>query len=338
MFNGDSVDPTSWRLSYGHRSELRPQMNSLARVTAQPHERRWLEELTRELGACRLEGSSVARSFVDAARGRAMRDGALDRIRDAAEEQLATSSGKGYLVLDGFFSDPDAELRFTRAATILMALFGRPFHMVRRFAVWESLGVDLAKEPFRGGGVGYQPFHIDGVNTTIPPDFLVLLCRRHDPLGGGETILSNLQSAVAQLDTADQDYLQQPIFEEGEFYDLDGVGEDYRPFPVLTRRSDGTWQARVTGKMLPSMPSGKSKDVLERLLAILQKEQEVIPLRSGQAVIVNQLMIAHGRLALGPGQEGLPSSERRDLRQAFLRREGGGFLTSAPGPNRAAFT
>jgi TfdA family taurine catabolism dioxygenase TauD len=297
--------------------------------TGTAREREWLQALSSEMGPCRLQGSAIEKEFVEAVRKRARADKEMDRLQAVAKETLNTiREASGYLVIDQLLPDPDNELQFTRAATILASLLGQPFHMSLRQALWEILGVNLAQEPYRFGGIGYNPLHIDGVNTTFPPDYLILLCRREDPAGGGASLLSNLQRAVEELDEYDRIYLQQPIFEEGQFYDLEGVGEEYRPFPVLHQFPDKMWRVRVTGKMLPAMPPSQSKSVLERLLAILEKNKEIVHLRPGQALVVNQLLNAHGRLPLGEGQEKIPSSERRDYRQGFIRPDQFSFISS----------
>ncbi len=294
---------------------------------ATPTERAWLQEFTHEMGACRLEGSAVERHYVDAVRTSLASNGLLHRLRIACQQNLSTDrEAMGYLLVDQMLPDPQNESQFTRAATILASLLGSPFHMSRKQALWEIIAVDFSKQPYRFGGVGHNPLHIDGVNTTHPPDCLILLCRRDDPAGGGGSLVSNLQQAVEELEETDRGYLQQAIFEEGEFYDLEGVGREYRPFPVLSRFPDGIWRVRVTGKMLPGMPSCPAKDVLERLQAILEKNQVVLQLRPGQALVVNQLLNAHGRLPLGEGQERIPSSERRDFRQGFVRPDKGSFI------------
>ncbi len=295
-------------------------MNTTGFFTAVEEERAWLQQLTQEMGPCRLEGSEVERQYVDAVRAIAASDGALNRFRTASQQSLATdSTAKGYLLVDQLLPDPKDESLFTRAATIVASLLGSPFHMSRKQALWEIVGVDFTKTPYRFGGVGHNPLHIDGVNTTHPPDYLILLCRREDPARGGASLVSNLQRAIGELEEPDRVFLQQPIFEEGEYYDLEGVGHEYCPFPVLSRFPDGIWRVRVTGKMLPTMAPGPAKVVLERLQAILEKNQEVLQLEPGQALIVNQLLNAHGRLPLGEGQERIPSSERRDFRQGFVR-------------------
>jgi hypothetical protein len=302
-------------------------MNRVGVFEATTEERVWLQELTCELGTYRLDGSAVERQYVDAVRARAASRGVLERFRLACQQTLATEiDSKGYLLVDQLLPDPQNESLFTRAATIMASLLGSPFHMSRKQALWEIIGVDFSKQSYRFGGVGHNPLHIDGVNTTHPPDYLILLCRREDPAGGGASLVSHLQQAVNELNEDDRVFLQQPIFEEGEFYELEGVGQEYRPFPLLSRLPDGIWRVRVTGKMLPSMPPGPVKAVLERLQGILEKNQVTLRLQPGQALIINQLLNAHGRLPLGEGQERIPSSERRDFRQGFVRFDTDSFI------------
>lgn len=204
------------------------------------------------------------------------------------------------------------------AATSLCSTIGTPFVMVGRRGLWQSLGVDLQKDPMRFGGVGHNPLHIDAVNTTHPPDIVVLLCVRPDPLGGGASLVSDHLEAAKRLSTQDQDVLSRPVFSEGEFYDMEGVGSELNPFPVLPPKKQSHPRVRFTAKMLPSMADSKEKDALSRLNELMTLQQRELMLDTGDMLLVNQHRLSHGRTALGVDQGRIQSGSRRQLMQTYI--------------------
>jgi hypothetical protein len=229
-----------------------------------------------------------------------------------------TRESRGYLIIDGFYEHAADEQGDLRLPTALCSLAGIPFQLVMRLGLWQRLGVDSSIEPSKFGGVGYNPFHIDVVNSTRPPAYVCLFCIRNDPAGGGETIVSNLQRMVAELNDEDRQVLEQPIFREGKFYGISGAGEELNPFPILTPLTGYLWQVRYTGKMPLSTLSPVQQRVLMKADKILVKNQEVFRLSPGQLIIMNQLIVAHGRLSLGANQKDIPIQHRRYLRQTYL--------------------
>jgi hypothetical protein len=179
--------------------------------------------------------------------------------------------------------------------------------------------VSFEKDPNSFGGVGLLPLHIDHVNTTMPPDWTALLCLRPDPRGGGETILANLQEAANALPPEDVRALEDAAFVEGRFFGLEGLGRELNPFPVLTSADNGLWRVRYTGKLLYDLPDGRRRDVLLRFARLLERTQKTIRMRGGQLLLMNQRLVAHGRLPLGPGQADVPPAARRLYRQAHVR-------------------
>src|SRR6266536_1972256 len=241
--------------------------------------------------------------FVDHARRRAAARSGLAAFASRARSELATGRAKpGYIVIDGLVDpDGDEELEL-RKATAACSLMGRPFRMIERLGFWQELGVNFAAEPFRFGGLGDNPLHIDGVNTTYPPDYLILLCFRKDPAGGGANLVASLQRMVDELSTEDREYLGQAIFREGKYFGVTGVGPELSPFPVIAPLHDGLWRVRITGKVLPEMPPGPQREHLVKALELLAEEQLPVLLEPGQALVVNQVIMAHGREALGSNQ------------------------------------
>lgn len=172
----------------------------------------------------------------------------------------------------------------------------------------------------RAMGAGYNPLHIDVVNSTCPPDFAALLCIRPDPLGGGHSVVADLRCAVERFPEETLDLLRKPTYQDGEFFDLTGVGEEYSPFPILDGLPAGQGFVRFTAKMLgernPDDPHTVAARALERELVAGQQR---FRLERGDLVVVNQHLMCHGREALGPGQGGLPEDQRRLMLQIFLR-------------------
>jgi hypothetical protein len=198
---------------------------------------------------------------------------------------------------------------------------GQPFRVIDAGGLWQELGVDINAHPNRFRGIGHNPLHIDVVNSTHPPDYSVLFCVRQDPAGGGHTLISNLQRAVRHLSAAQVALLESTVFREGSFYGMSGVGVELNPFPVLQRTLRPPWLVRFTAKMIASMDEGPTKDALCALDRFLIEEQESFLLRPGQLLILNQRIVAHGRLPLGPGQDEMPQSETRYLRQTYVNHD-----------------
>lgn len=117
--------------------------------------------------------------------------------------------------------------------TALLSLVGRPLRVFNQWPLWKPLGTRLCVEPMRAMGVGYNPLHIDVVNSTCPPDFAALLCVRPDPLGGGHSLVAPLREALRRLPGSTVELLSKPVYRDGEFFDLSGVGQEYAPFPRL---------------------------------------------------------------------------------------------------------
>ncbi|MEV7288340.1 TauD/TfdA family dioxygenase [Streptomyces sp. NPDC093252] len=210
-----------------------------------------------------------------------------------------------------------------KAATVLLSWLGRPLRAFDKWPLWKPLGTNLAIDPMRATGSGYNPLHIDVVNATEPPDYSALLCVRPDPQGEGYSIVSQLRRAVDRLSEGERAFLAEPVFHDGAFHDLTGVGTEYDPFPVLDGLLPAEGFVRFTAKMLPAMdfrdPHTSAVRALERELIA---EQKRFLLGFGDLVVVNQHLCVHGREALGPGQEGVPEERRRLLWQMFLRATG----------------
>ncbi|MFD7555518.1 TauD/TfdA family dioxygenase [Streptomyces sp. NPDC059835] len=238
-----------------------------------------------------------------------------------------TGEGGGYAVLrlgrlakalDGADSD-----RFLRLATAFAAEVAVPFSPFPAWPLWKDIGVKVDKDPGKSSGIGYNAFHMDLVNGTLPPDYTTLLCVRPDPLGGGPSILSDPHAAIARLSQDHRALLAEAAYHYGTFFDLHGVGEEYKPFPVLDGDL-GEGFVRFTAKMLQRSELGREHaDAARALAEELVRGQVSFMLQTGDYLIVNQRRFLHGREALQNGQENVPAPDRRLLLQLFLRTASG---------------
>ncbi|MFE2270730.1 TauD/TfdA family dioxygenase [Streptomyces lavendulae] len=212
---------------------------------------------------------------------------------------------------------------FLRLATGFAAEVAVPFSPFPRWPLWKDIGVKVDKDPGKSSGTGYNAFHMDLVNGTLPPDFTTLLCIRPDPLGGGASILSDAHAAVVRLSQDHRALLAESAYHYGTFFDLYGVGEEYKPFPILDG-DPGEGFVRFTAKMLERSELGRGHaDAAGALAEELVKGQVSFTLQTGDYLIVNQRRFLHGREALQSGQENVPAAHRRLLLQLFLRTASG---------------
>ncbi|WP_435059387.1 TauD/TfdA family dioxygenase [Streptomyces sp. bgisy060] len=235
---------------------------------------------------------------------------------------LNAPDGEGFAVLElaELLDAADTEEAGLRAVTALVSLIATPLRAFDRWPLWKPLGTNLAIDPMRATGSGYNPMHIDVVNSTWPPDYSALLCVRPDPRGQGHSLVSQVRRAVDRLSYADAELLTHPKYVDGAFFELTGVGEEWKPFPILDGLPPSEGFVRFTAKMLadadPADPYIKAARALERELVVGQRR---FLLGRGDMLIVNQHLSCHGREALGTGQEDVPEDERRLLLQVFLR-------------------
>ncbi|MEV8601827.1 TauD/TfdA family dioxygenase [Streptomyces griseoviridis] len=241
----------------------------------------------------------------------------------ATLRQALTGEGGGYAVLRlgnlakalGIGDD-----RFLRLATAFAIEVAVPFSPFPRWPLWKDIGVKVDKDPWKSSGIGYNAFHMDLVNATLPPDYTTLLCVRTDPLGGGPSILSDSHAAVARLSEKSRALVAESAYHYGTFFDLFGVGEEYKPFPILNGSEPGGGFVRFTAKMLERSQLGQAHaDAARELEAELVRGQVSFMLQPGDYLIVNQRRFLHGREALHDGQDTVPVSDRRLLLQLFLR-------------------
>jgi hypothetical protein len=237
-------------------------------------------------------------------------------LQKRAQHDLFEREDCGYIVIEGLFPcDSENINEKLKLPTAICGLIGKPLKVMDKLGLWLDVPVKLEVESYRFGGTGYNPFHIDVVNAFTPPDIVVLLSERVDPLNGGTSLVANLRKALADLSIEEIQLLKEPIFGDGKLSNMSHVGNDCNPFAVL---SEG-W-IRYSAKMLFNMPESPHKKALERMEKALIANQEQILLAPGQAILMNQRIVAHGRFPLGASQETVDPAKRRLLHQLYLRR------------------
>ena len=276
--------------------------------------------IDRPLPPWELDGSFLAQSSMEEYRTELT---ATPRFKEIAAtlHHALTREGGGYAVLRlGNLAKALSGVRFRRLVTGFAAEVAVPFSPFPRWPLWKDIGVKVDKDPGKSSGVGYNAHHMDLVNGTRPPDYTTLLCVRPDPLGSGTTILSDAHAAVMRLSADSRALLTEPIYHYGTFYDLHGVGEEYKPFPILDGSDPDEGFVRFTAKMLTrSELSPPHAEAARELADELVRGQVSFMLQPGDYLIVNQRRVLHGREALHSGQETIPVSDRRLLLQLFLR-------------------
>ncbi|MFE5534824.1 TauD/TfdA family dioxygenase [Streptomyces sp. NPDC056492] len=277
--------------------------------------------IDQSLPAWKLDGPALAKSTIEEYRTELAAWPQFTETVATLHRALTGHSG-GYAVLrlgnlaKALGADDD---RFLRLATAFAAGVAVPFSPFPRWPLWKDIGVKVDKDPGKSSGIGYNAFHMDLVNATLPPDYTTLLCVRPDPLGGGPSILSDAHAAVARLSDDHRALLAEPAYHYGSFFDLYGVGQEYKPFPVLDGDL-GVGFVRFTAKMLErSELCREHADAARALAEELVRGQVSFMLQAGDYLIVNQRRFLHGREALQSGQENVPAVDRRLLLQLFLR-------------------
>ncbi len=226
----------------------------------------------------------------------------------------------GFVVFNFGFNIQDHASSLSALERFLYPHFNT-YPVIEKQQGWCELAVNLTKERHRFGGSGYNPLHMDFVNTTKPPLYLCLCCFRKDPLGGGMTLLSPTVSVLRELTEKEKNILRKKIYSEGMFFNLINVGEEYKQFPIIDESERLPW-FRFSGKMLPpyGQPLNKKSTVLLRKIDFLLKKHLIkLMLNPGEVLILNQKLMLHGRSALGDDQAQLIPTERRLFYQGFLK-------------------
>ncbi len=280
----------------------------------------YIAQVANELPALRTEDNALA-SDVLADYRTAFDHPAVAMLKMRLTESLRTDvSANGYLLMRGLPIDMTNEPeKGELITTALASSLATPVKVYQKWPLHKPLGVNPNIDPMRATGTGINPLHIDMVNTTKPPQFVTFVGVRKDPAGGGFSTASHFPSAIDALTDEEKELLAQPVFEEGQFFDLTQVGEEYKPFPVLTMTDEGYWHARYSGKGMAINSAGSSKtaQALERFGEILEGNASRFLLDANDVAIFNQRISAHGREALG--EDYARFEEQRLITQLFLQ-------------------
>lgn len=274
-----------------------------------------------DLPSPELEGGHLRADIAEAYEGVRIESPEAQVLVTRCRDLLDDPDGDGFAVLQvgallDYYGLDDAQ----KATTAILSWLGRPLRAFDQWPLWKPLGTNLAIDPMRATGSGYNPLHIDVVNATLPPDYSALLCVRPDPQGEGFSIVSQLRRAVERLSEQERALLAEPVYRDGAFYDLTGVGDEYAPFPVLDDLPPTEGFVRFTAKMLPEMdPKDPHTCAVHALERELITDQQRFLLGFGDLIVVNQHYCVHGREKLGDNQETVPGERRRLLWQMFLR-------------------
>ncbi|PHN00913.1 Fe(II)-2OG oxygenase family protein [Flavilitoribacter nigricans] len=227
--------------------------------------------------------------------------------------------GQGFVIINlAFLLDKYSESDAAPICTYLLSTLGSPFRVFKKHpGHWRKLGVDLKRPANRSGGVGISPLHLDFVNAANPPDIVCLLAIRHDPALGGRSIVSSFDGIEKMLSPKHVQILSMSKFSDGVVIELNGIGQDINPFPVLNFNS--LWKYRFTGNLLSSEADEVTQKALREMLHILESRKITFLLERGQMLILNQHRVLHGREPLGYGQKDIPENKRRLLLQSFVR-------------------
>ena len=201
--------------------------------------------------------------------------------------------------------------------TALLSAIGTPILIFEDWPIWKPIVTKPEIEPWRAGGVGYIPLHMDFVNCEFPPEYVGLFCLIEDSEGGGNSIVASMTEAVQRLSDHDKEVLSQRTFVDGKVVNLRHVGCDVNPFAILS--SDGKWPVRFTAKMIPRIEDPIQKRAAEALDKNLRQCETTFPLCRFELLLVDQRQVVHGRAPLAGDQANIPAPNRRLLRQLFLR-------------------
>lgn len=238
-------------------------------------------------------------------------------VRLFAEQLQTRLTQFGFAVVDFNSLAQHVDLRVDRTImTALLAAIGNPVQIFNNWPLWKPIYTDTDIEPSRAGGTGFIPLHMDFVNAEHPPEYTCLLCLRDDPLGGGQSNVSQTALAIDSLTSSQRSLLSDRAFNDGQVINLSHVGSDINPFAVYD--PDSRWPVRFTAKMLLRMVDSPHKNALSVLDEHLRLNEVRFPLRPLELLIVDQRKAVHGREPLALNQVLLPPDDRRLLHQIFL--------------------
>ena len=154
------------------------------------------------------------------------------------------------------------------AAMAVEVLLGTPikvFDSINTF--WRRVDVALDRPLNRSRGAGSKSLHLDFVNCTLPPRYVVLFCLRSDPFGGGASIIGSFDGLNNELSESTIECLKRSVFSDGTFASLSNVGSEFSPFPIYMPGARMPW--RFTGHLISSSPPETTfaLEALDKVLA-----------------------------------------------------------------------
>lgn len=228
---------------------------------------------------------------------------------------------EGHVVVDfAALSNEVDLLRERTEITAVLAFLGTPMRIFDAWPLWKPIETKPEIDPWRAGGTGLIPLHMDFVNCEFPPEYSCLFCLVEDPGGGGDNTVSNVHIAYDSINAKDKAILEEYPFSEGAVVNLSNVGRDINPFRVVNENSP--WKIRFTAKAIFRLEASPFKDALQSLEKALVSNSTMLALQRFQIWIVDQRMVVHGRMPLVGDQVLLPQSQRRLLHQFFIRSNG----------------
>lgn len=238
-----------------------------------------------------------------------------EKPQDVADA-LIDPMGNGTVLIASGQQEELSELK--KRITDFLPNIGEPILVYKQYELWKHIGVSLEVESDRVGGIGDIPLHIDLVNASHPPDFVIFLSETDDSARGGQSVISPFRLALESLDDRSLKELSSVLLKEGRFFNLDNVGAEINPFPVLESRGKEIEWVRFSAKSRTEVFRG-NVEALKKFQELMIANEIEFDLGRGEAVIFNQRLVAHGRRRLGPNQSEIPIDDRRSLYQLFVR-------------------
>ncbi|MBV6699399.1 TauD/TfdA family dioxygenase [Kitasatospora aureofaciens] len=144
---------------------------------------------------------------------------------------------------------------------------------------------------FAGLGRAALAPHTEGTQAENPPRLILLACQR-GAKAGGQTVLVDGRAVLGELTCLRPGAVEALSAPRAAFFG----GADGRFTPVLGQGTDGRWQVRLRQDDLARF----SPDVQPHLPALreaLRRHTRTILLRPGQAVLIDNHRVLHGRTA-----------------------------------------
>jgi hypothetical protein len=246
--------------------------------------------------------------------------GAIDKFADSI------AAARSEPVLFGFDPDvPESDVR--RSSEALLGVLGESIAVFEPDNKWFKLQVKIDASPERTHGISENPLHIDYIDREIPPSYIGLLCVRQDPYFGGLTQLASLVEAARAIRPQAREILSESFFRYWADPTAYNVGPSLPSFSVLGH----DWH-RFSAKMIPHLVTDSpvlvaagQKHVKEIRAALLEFYEALLATRTSHRLIPGDFLIfpqhvyAHGRSALGYGQEFIEDPKRRLLLQIYGR-------------------